>query len=141
MDIVESGETSIACGVAERFQVDRILLAGDAAHVMPPTGGLGGNTAILDGLYLGWRLAAVLQGWAGPHLLRTFETERRPYARLLVEQQSVYGAIDLLAMIDEQTPSGMPVVHHTPMPTFRRPSAGTGDRQERVRSAGGRGPK
>jgi 2-polyprenyl-6-methoxyphenol hydroxylase-like FAD-dependent oxidoreductase len=87
LDIVEAGETSIACAVAERFQADRVLLAGDAAHVMPPTGGLGGNTAILDGLYLGWRLAAVVQGWAGPDLLTTFDTERRPYARLLVEQQ------------------------------------------------------
>ncbi|SDT78904.1 FAD-dependent oxidoreductase [Actinoplanes derwentensis] len=87
LDVVESGETSIACAVAQRFQVGRVLLAGDAAHVMPPTGGLGGNTAILDGLYLGWRLAAVVEGWAGLELLRTFETERRPYARLLVEQQ------------------------------------------------------
>ncbi|MGC4879713.1 FAD-dependent oxidoreductase [Micromonospora sp. DT43] len=109
LDIVESGETSIACGVAERFQVDRILLAGDAAHVMPPTGGLGGNTAILDGLYLGWRLAAVLRGWAGPDLLRTFETERRPYARLLVEQQFA-NLVERVApeLRDDDVPESLP---------------------------------
>ncbi|MFE2414318.1 FAD-dependent monooxygenase [Kitasatospora sp. NPDC059408] len=85
--IEETSRTEISCGVAERFRDGRVLLVGDAAHVMPPTGGLGGNTAYLDGLYLGWKLAAVLQGTAGEGLLDTHDTERRPYAEELVEQQ------------------------------------------------------
>ncbi|WKD32299.1 FAD-dependent monooxygenase [Streptomyces xanthophaeus] len=87
LKIEEIGETDIACGVAERFRDGRVLLVGDAAHVMPPTGGMGGNTAYLDGLYLGWKLAAVLDGTAGEALLDSHDAERRPYAEALVEQQ------------------------------------------------------
>ncbi|MET9192111.1 FAD-dependent monooxygenase [Streptomyces olivaceus] len=87
LKIEEIGETEISCGVAERFREGRVLLVGDACHVMPPTGGMGGNTAYLDGLYLGWKLAAVLNGTAGEALLDTHDTERRPYAEELVEQQ------------------------------------------------------
>ncbi|MFI7080702.1 FAD-dependent oxidoreductase [Micromonospora sp. NPDC049903] len=109
MDITEYGETSIACAVAERFQVERVLLAGDAAHVMPPTGGLGGNTAIMDGWYLGWRLAAVIQGWAGPDLLSTYQAERGPYARLLVEQQFA-NLVERIApeLRDDEVPAPLP---------------------------------
>ena len=87
LKIEEIGETEISCGVAERFREGRVLLVGDAAHVMPPTGGMGGNTAYLDGLYLGWKLAAVLDGTAGDGLLDSHDAERRPYAEELVEQQ------------------------------------------------------
>jgi 2-polyprenyl-6-methoxyphenol hydroxylase-like FAD-dependent oxidoreductase len=73
-------------GWAERFVADRVLLAGDAAHVMPPTGGFGGNTGIADAHNLAWKLAAVLEGWAGPGLLATYDAERRPAAALTVEQ-------------------------------------------------------
>ncbi len=67
--------------VAERFQQGRVLLAGDAAHLFTPAGGLGYNTAIEDAANLGWKLAAVLRGEAGPALLATYETERQPVAR------------------------------------------------------------
>ncbi|MGW0707303.1 FAD-dependent monooxygenase [Streptomyces sp. NPDC002643] len=87
LKIQDIGETEISCGVAERFREGRVLLVGDAAHVMPPTGGMGGNTAYLDGLYLGWKLAAVLDGTAGEALLDSHDAERRPYAVELVEQQ------------------------------------------------------
>lgn len=87
LKIEEIGATEISCGVAERFRAGRVLLVGDAAHVMPPTGGMGGNTAYLDGLYLGWKLAAVVNGIAGEALLDSYEVERRPYAVELVEQQ------------------------------------------------------
>ncbi|MFD9110811.1 FAD-dependent monooxygenase [Streptomyces bottropensis] len=87
LKIEEISETEISCGVAERFREGRALLVGDAAHVMPPTGGMGGNTAYLDGLYLGWKLAAVLRGTAGEALLDSHDAERRPYAEELVEQQ------------------------------------------------------
>ena len=65
--------------VAERYRAGRVFLAGDAAHVHPPTGGQGLNTSIQDAYALGWRLAAVLQG-APDALLDSYESERRPVA-------------------------------------------------------------
>jgi len=64
--------------VAEHYQQGRVFLAGDAAHLFTPLGGLGMNTGIGDVMNLGWKLAAVHDGWAGPSLLETYETERRP---------------------------------------------------------------
>jgi hypothetical protein len=77
---------SAAAGWAARFQDRRIFLAGDAAHVMPPTGGFGGNTGVGDAHNLAWKLAMVVQGTAGPELLSTYESERRPVAELIAEQ-------------------------------------------------------
>jgi putative polyketide hydroxylase len=65
---------------AERWRAGNVFLAGDAAHRMTPAGGLGLNTGIQDVHNLCWKLAAVLQGWAGPDLLETYEIERRPVA-------------------------------------------------------------
>jgi 2-polyprenyl-6-methoxyphenol hydroxylase-like FAD-dependent oxidoreductase len=73
-------------GWAQRFGAERVLLAGDAAHVMPPTGGFGGNTGIADAHNLAWKLAAVLDGTAGPDLIATYDAERRPAGALTVEQ-------------------------------------------------------
>ncbi len=67
--------------LADRYQVGRIFLAGDAAHRRPPTTGLGLNTSIEDGLNLSWKLALVLKGKASPGLLQTYEIERRPIGR------------------------------------------------------------
>jgi 2-polyprenyl-6-methoxyphenol hydroxylase-like FAD-dependent oxidoreductase len=72
--------------VAGRYQDGRIFLAGDAAHVMPPNGGFGGNTGIADAYDLAWKLALAVKGQAGPGLLATYEQERRPVGRLTVEQ-------------------------------------------------------
>jgi 2-polyprenyl-6-methoxyphenol hydroxylase-like FAD-dependent oxidoreductase/glutathione S-transferase len=72
--------------VARRFQDGRVFLAGDAAHLMPPTGGFGGNTGIHDAHNLAWKLAYVLRGIAGPELLETYELERLPAGRFTVEQ-------------------------------------------------------
>jgi 2-polyprenyl-6-methoxyphenol hydroxylase-like FAD-dependent oxidoreductase len=66
--------------VAERFHAGRVFLAGDAAHLFTPTGGLGYNTAVEDAVNLGWKLAAVLKGQGGTGLLDTYEIERRPLA-------------------------------------------------------------
>jgi 2-polyprenyl-6-methoxyphenol hydroxylase-like FAD-dependent oxidoreductase len=73
-------------GWAERFGSGRVFLAGDAAHVMPPTGGFGGNTGIADAHNLAWKLAAVLDGSAGPGLLDTYDAERRPVGAMTAEQ-------------------------------------------------------
>jgi len=72
--------------VARRFQDGRIFLAGDAAHLMPPNGGFGGNTGIHDAHNLAWKLALVLKGVAGPKLLDTYEVERKPVSKFTVEQ-------------------------------------------------------
>ncbi|ATL31694.1 FAD-dependent monooxygenase [Streptomyces formicae] len=74
----------IAMLVAERFQEGRVFLVGDSAHVMPPTGGFGGNSAIQDAHNLAWKMAAVLAGTAGPGLLDTYGPERRAVAELTV---------------------------------------------------------
>jgi 2-polyprenyl-6-methoxyphenol hydroxylase-like FAD-dependent oxidoreductase len=72
--------------VAERFRDGRIFIAGDAAHVMPPTGGWGGNTGVQDAHNLAWKLALVLNGGAGEKLLSTYDEERRPIGELTVQQ-------------------------------------------------------
>ncbi|RYG85268.1 hypothetical protein EON77_05860, partial [bacterium] len=75
-----------AAQVAQRFRVGRIFLAGDAAHVMPPTGGFGGNTGLQDAHNLAWKLAMVLKGEAGDALLDSYEAERLPTAAFTVDQ-------------------------------------------------------
>jgi 2-polyprenyl-6-methoxyphenol hydroxylase-like FAD-dependent oxidoreductase len=64
--------------VADAFRGGRVFLAGDSAHVMPPAGAFGGNSGIHDAFNLAWKLAAVIDGTAGPALLDTYETERKP---------------------------------------------------------------
>lgn len=64
--------------LAERYRDGRVFLAGDAAHLMIPTGGLGMNTGVGDADNLAWKLAGTLAGWGGPELLASYETERRP---------------------------------------------------------------
>jgi putative polyketide hydroxylase len=71
---------------AERFQKGRVFLVGDAAHVMPPSGGFGGNTGVQDAHNIAWKLALVLKGLASPDLLSTYDLERRPAAAFTVEQ-------------------------------------------------------
>jgi hypothetical protein len=66
---------------AKRYRVGRVLLAGDAAHTHIPSGGQGLQTAIQDAFNLGWKLRAVLNGWASDNLLDTYETERYPIAK------------------------------------------------------------
>ncbi len=78
--------------VADSYGTDRVFLAGDAAHLMSPTGGFGMNTGIQDAVDLGWKLAASVRGWAGNALLRSYEIERRPVAvRNVTEASSNLG--------------------------------------------------
>ncbi|WP_406010319.1 FAD-dependent monooxygenase [Streptomyces sp. NBC_00637] len=66
--------------VARSYRSGRVFLAGDSAHEMSPTGAFGSNTGIQDAHNLAWKLAAVLDGWAGDALLDTYDAERRPVA-------------------------------------------------------------
>ncbi|MHB8528368.1 MAG: FAD-dependent monooxygenase [Caulobacteraceae bacterium] len=66
--------------LAVAYGAGRVFIAGDAAHVHPPTGAQGLNTSIQDAYNLGWKLALVLKGMAGESLLATYEAERRPIA-------------------------------------------------------------
>jgi rifampicin monooxygenase len=65
---------------AERYRDGRVLLAGDAAHIHPPSGGQGLNLSIQDAFNLGWKLAAEVAGWAPDTLLDSYEAERHPVA-------------------------------------------------------------
>jgi putative polyketide hydroxylase len=71
--------------VADSYQIGRVFLAGDAAHVTTPLGGLGMNCGVADAHNLAWKLAGVLDGWAGPTLLESYEPERRPHAVACVD--------------------------------------------------------
>ncbi|MBO2465482.1 FAD-dependent monooxygenase [Actinomadura violacea] len=72
--------------LARRYGTRRIFLAGDAAHLNPPWGGHGFNTGIGDAVNIGWKLAAVLSGWAPEALLRSYEAERRPVAEQTIAE-------------------------------------------------------
>ncbi|MGW7053687.1 rifampin monooxygenase [Streptomyces sp. NPDC054887] len=69
-----------ATRLAERYRVGRVLLAGDAAHIHPPTGGQGLNLGVQEAFNLGWKLAAEVNGWAPDGLLDSYHTERHPVA-------------------------------------------------------------
>ena len=64
--------------VAEHFSHGRVFILGDAAHMMSPTGGFGMNTGLQDAVDLSWKIDATMAGWGGPHLLDSYEIERRP---------------------------------------------------------------
>jgi 2-polyprenyl-6-methoxyphenol hydroxylase-like FAD-dependent oxidoreductase len=70
--------------LASRYQVGRVILVGDAAHVHSPMGGPGLNLGVQDAVNLGWKLAAVLHGRVEPALLATYEAERRPAAERVI---------------------------------------------------------
>jgi 2-polyprenyl-6-methoxyphenol hydroxylase-like FAD-dependent oxidoreductase len=86
MEIVHVANWRAEANWAERLRDGRVFLAGDAAHVVPPNGGFGGNTGVQDALNLAWKLAAVIKGDAGPALLDSYEAERLPLSRLTVQQ-------------------------------------------------------
>ncbi|MFJ7625338.1 FAD-dependent monooxygenase [Streptomyces sp. NPDC097595] len=70
----------------DRMRHGRVFLAGDAAHLNPPFGGHGLNTGIGDAVDLGWKLAAVLDGWGGPGMLDSYESERRPVQERVIRE-------------------------------------------------------
>jgi putative polyketide hydroxylase len=85
--VLEVQTFEFASQVADEIARGRVFLIGDAAHTMPPTGGLGGQTAMQDGYDIAWKLAMVLHGDAGPALLDTYAAERQPVAEMTVARQ------------------------------------------------------
>lgn len=83
-ELVWVGPYAYRTHIAETFRQGRVLLAGDCAHVMSPFGARGGNSAIQDADNLGWKLAAVVRGEAGPELLDSYAEERREAAEVNV---------------------------------------------------------
>ncbi len=71
--------------LADKYSVDRVLCAGDAVHRHPPMNGLGGNTCIQDAFNVAWKIAAVLRWGAGAELLESYDAERRPVGRGVVD--------------------------------------------------------
>jgi len=84
-DLISVARWDVTLAVASTYRVGRVFLAGDAAHPITPTGVYGANPGFGDALDLGWKLAGVVNGWAGPRLLDSYETERRPVALLYRE--------------------------------------------------------
>src|SRR5258706_10778485 len=70
--------------LADRYQDGRVFLAGDAVHLVIPTGGLGMNSGVGDATDLAWKLAGTLRGWGGPGLLASYEAERRAGGEFVV---------------------------------------------------------
>lgn len=96
--------------VAQRLQRGRVFIAGDAAHLFTPTGGLGYNTAVEDAVNLGWKLASVIRGQAPPTLLDSYGAERKPlaerntgFARRFADSVGLFSAQPAL---DEDSPAG-----------------------------------
>jgi 2-polyprenyl-6-methoxyphenol hydroxylase-like FAD-dependent oxidoreductase len=77
-EVLSVGDWTAYRLVADRYRAGRIFLAGDACHLHPPYGGYGMNLGVGDAVDIGWKLAAVLQGWAGETLLDSYGIERRP---------------------------------------------------------------
>jgi putative polyketide hydroxylase len=109
VEVVAKGAFSFAAQVADRYRAGRAFLAGDAAQRMTPRGGMGMNTAVAEGHDLGWKLAWVHHGWAGPDLLDSYEAEWRPIgarraARSAVEHGEPDGAEALAEDLNHRLP-------------------------------------
>jgi putative polyketide hydroxylase len=99
--------------VADEFRRGRVFLTGDAAHTMPPLKAGGANTAIQSAHNLAWKLAATLQGLAGPQLLATYHAERHPVGRFNA-RQSLTGPTLALLQVNDDVPT-LPADEEAPM--------------------------
>ena len=120
---------SASAEYAERLQAGRIFLAGDSAHVMPPTGGFGGNCGVQDGYDLAWKLAYVLDGRADETLLATYDAERQPvgaftteqaYTRYVLRLDPSLGKEDLMPIVGEAPIDSVTVI--SPLPSWPAPT-------------------
>ena len=85
-EVLSSDEWVASRLVADNYRSGRVFLAGDACHLHPPFGGYGMNMGVADGVDLGWKIAAVLQGWGGARLLASYESERRPVHNYVMDE-------------------------------------------------------
>ena len=85
-DVIHSDEWVASQLIADKYRDRRIFLAGDACHLHPPFGGYGMNMGIADAVDLGWKLAAVIQGWGGETLLDSYIDERRPTHQYVINE-------------------------------------------------------
>lgn len=119
--------------VASTFQVGRVLLAGDAAHLQPPFFGQGMNSGLRDATNLAWKLAAVTRGVAAPSIVDTYDTERRPHAAEMVGFATRIGSMyrprnritervrDLVFRVVQTVPGGRDYIlqmKYKPMPRY-----------------------
>ena len=86
VEVVSTDPWTARMELADRCQSGRVFLVGDAAHLNPPFGGHGLNTGIGNAVDLGWKLAACLAGWGAPGLLDSYEAERRPLHRRVIDE-------------------------------------------------------
>lgn len=113
IDVVDVASWQPYERVADQFQSGRVILVGDSAHTMPPFKAGGANTAIQSAHNLAWKLAAVLNGAAGPGLLATYHTERHPVGRFNA-RQSLTGPSLALLRLDDNRPT-LPPGEEAPM--------------------------
>lgn len=106
LKIVSRSSYKVFTRVSELYQKGRLLIAGDASHLCPPTGGHNMNVGIGDAVNLGWKIAAVLKGWGGQKLLESYDIERRPVGER-VSDAAMKNSYDLkkVAEIFEGLPS------------------------------------
>ncbi|MEU2788477.1 monooxygenase [Streptomyces sp. NPDC007100] len=90
-----------ATRLAESYRAGRVLLAGDAAHIHFPAAGQGLNTGLQDAMNLGWKLAAVVNGWAPPGLLDSYDTERRPVGQSVTENTEIQTLLAELTLVPQ----------------------------------------
>lgn len=111
IEVITTGRWELAALIADRFSIDRVFLAGDAAHQLPPNrGGFGANTGIDDAHNLAWKLAAVLSGTSSPALLDSYDSERRPIADLRHDQ--LFARVDYKAHLKTAS-SSVPILDDT----------------------------
>jgi 2-polyprenyl-6-methoxyphenol hydroxylase-like FAD-dependent oxidoreductase len=100
VEVLDTREWSGDAVVAETFHSGHVLLAGDSAHRMWPSGGHGMNTGLGDVANLGWKVEAVLRGWSPPALLDTYTAERRPHCERMVRRAWANYRADLAVLPD-----------------------------------------
>lgn len=93
VDVIRQRVYTHNARIADKFRVDRILLAGDAAHIMPVWQGQGYNSGMRDAFNLGWKMALVVKGVAGPELLDSYQIERKDHAKAMIDLSVMAGNV------------------------------------------------
>ncbi|MDB5714131.1 MAG: hypothetical protein JWO15_1528 [Sphingomonadales bacterium] len=108
--ILSSDEWVASRLLADKYRADRVFLTGDACHLHPPFGGYGMNMGVADSVDLGWKIAAVLQGWGGTALLDSYEVERRPAHEYVMDEAQANHALSpnqlVRERVEEPSPAG-----------------------------------